>query len=124
MNLLKTMPVQLLIPYIYPTLYSLHNMPNEAGEVGENGVVLPPRLNLSGEKLEPHGCYLLENGQNIYIWVGRGVVQQLCLDLFDVKSYEGLRGGKVRTIYLLYSGHSFHFAHNPLCFVFRSPCLR
>ncbi|KAI9286884.1 Sec23/Sec24 trunk domain-containing protein [Umbelopsis sp. AD052] len=95
MNLLKTMPVQLLIPYIYPTLYSLHNMPNEAGEVGENGVVLPPRLNLSGEKLEPHGCYLLENGQNIYIWVGRGVVPQLCLDLFDVKSYEGLRGGKI-----------------------------
>jgi protein transport protein SEC24 len=96
MNLLKTMPVQLLIPYIYPTLYSLHNMPAEAGEVGEKGVVLPPRLNLSGEKLEPHGCYLLENGQNLYIWVGRGVVPQLCLDLFDVKSYEGLRGGKVR----------------------------
>ncbi|KAH8556251.1 hypothetical protein BGW37DRAFT_417351 [Umbelopsis sp. PMI_123] len=95
MNLLKTMPVQLLIPYIYPTLYSLHNMPAEAGEVGEKGVVLPPRLNLSGEKLEPHGCYLLENGQNLYIWVGRGVVPQLCLDLFDVKSYEGLRGGKI-----------------------------
>lgn len=95
MNLLKTMPVQLLLPYIYPTLYSLHNMPAEAGEVGEHGVVLPPRLNLTGEKLEPHGCYLLENGQNIYIWVGRGVVPQLCMDLFDVKSYEGLRGGKV-----------------------------
>ncbi|GAB5591350.1 COPII subunit [Umbelopsis nana] len=95
MNLLKTMPVQLLIPYIYPTLYSLHNMPAEAGEVGEHGVILPPRLNLSGEKLEPHGCYLLENGQNIYIWVGRGVVPQLCMDLFDVKSYEGLRGGKI-----------------------------
>ncbi|KAJ2963416.1 hypothetical protein NQZ79_g1574 [Umbelopsis isabellina] len=95
MNLLKTMPVQLLIPYIYPTLYSLHNMPAEAGEVGETGVILPPRLNLTGEKLEPHGCYLLENGQNIYIWVGRGVVPQLCMDLFDVKSYEGLRGGKI-----------------------------
>lgn len=95
MNLLKTMPVQLLLPYIYPTLYSLHNMPAEAGEVGEHGVVLPPRLNLTGEKLEPHGCYLLENSQNIYIWVGRGVVPQLCMDLFDVKSYEGLRGGKV-----------------------------
>jgi protein transport protein SEC24 len=70
-------------------------MPAEAGEVGEHGVVLPPRLNLTGEKLEPHGCYLLENSQNIYIWVGRGVVPQLCMDLFDVKSYEGLRGGKV-----------------------------
>lgn len=38
---------------------------------------------------------MLENGQNIYIWVGRGVVPQLCVDLFNVKSYEGLRGGKL-----------------------------
>lgn len=51
-------------------------------------------MNLTAENIEPHGCYLLENGQHIFIWVGRGVVPQLCADLFDVRSYEGLRGGK------------------------------
>ncbi|KAI9490579.1 hypothetical protein BDB00DRAFT_768538 [Zychaea mexicana] len=95
MNLLRTMPLQLLLPYIYPNLYSLHNMPPEAGEISENGVALPPALNLTVENLELHGCYLLENGQNIFLWVGRGVVPQLCADLFDVKSYDGLRGGKI-----------------------------
>ncbi|KAI8146864.1 hypothetical protein BJV82DRAFT_509103 [Fennellomyces sp. T-0311] len=95
MNLLRTMPLQLLLPYLYPNLYGLHNMPPDAGEISENGVVFPPALNLTVENLEPHGCYLLENSQNIYIWVGRGVVPQLCVDLFDVKSYDGLRGGKI-----------------------------
>ncbi|KAF7726762.1 COPII subunit [Apophysomyces ossiformis] len=95
MNLLRTMPLQLLIPFLYPKFYSLHNMPAEAGEISENGVIFPPTLNLTAEKLEPHGCYLLETGQNMYIWVGRGVVPQLCVDLFDVKSYDGLRAGKI-----------------------------
>ncbi|PHZ15986.1 putative ER to Golgi transport-related protein, partial [Rhizopus microsporus ATCC 52813] len=95
MNLLTTMPIQLLIPYLYANLYSLHNMPPEAGEFSEKGVIFPPVLNLTAENLEPHGCYLLENGQNMYIWVGRNVVPQLCVDLFDVKSYEGLKGGKI-----------------------------
>ncbi|KAI8388009.1 Sec23/Sec24 trunk domain-containing protein [Radiomyces spectabilis] len=95
MNLLRTIPIQLLIPYLYPNFYSLHNMPPEAGEFSESGVVFPPALNLSAEKLEPHGCYMLETGQNIYIWVARGVVPQLCIDLFDVKSYESVRAGKV-----------------------------
>ncbi|KAI8974304.1 hypothetical protein BDB01DRAFT_806986 [Pilobolus umbonatus] len=95
MNLLNTMPIQLLIPYLYANLYSLHNMPAEAGEIGEQGVIFPPALNLTSENLQVHGCYLLENGQNIYLWVGRNVVPQLCMDLFDVQSYEGLKGGKI-----------------------------
>ncbi|CAO3612248.1 unnamed protein product [Mucor hiemalis] len=95
MNMLNTMPLQLLIPYLYANLYSLHNMSADAGEFSENGVVFPPALNLTAENLEVHGCYLLENGQNIYLWVGRNVVPQLCADLFDVKSYEGLKGGKI-----------------------------
>lgn len=45
---------------------------------------MPPRLNLSFEKLERHGCYLLENGQRILIWMGKAAVPQLCLDLLNV----------------------------------------
>ncbi|KAI9316076.1 Sec23/Sec24 trunk domain-containing protein [Dichotomocladium elegans] len=94
MNLIRTMPLQLLIPYIYPNLYALHAMPPDAGEISEHGVVLPPRMNLTMERLETHGCYLLENGQTIFIWVGRGAVPQLCLDLFGVKSYNEIPSGK------------------------------
>lgn len=30
--LLTTLPSQLLVPYLYPTLYSLHNMPKEVSK--------------------------------------------------------------------------------------------
>ena len=94
--LLSSLPSQLLIPYLYPTLYSLHNMPAEAGTIGEQGVVLPPALPLTSERLERHGLFLIEDGQTIFLWVGRDAVPQLVQDVFDLSNYESLRGGKVR----------------------------
>ncbi|KAF8887587.1 CPII coat sec24 protein [Infundibulicybe gibba] len=92
--LLTSLPSQLLIPYIYPTFYSLHNMPPEAGTVGEHGVVMPPSLPLTSERLERHGLFLIEDGQTIFLWVGRDAVPQLIMDVFNLPSYEVLRGGK------------------------------
>jgi len=53
-------------------------------------------MNLTIEKLERHGCYMLEDGQNIFIWFGREVSPQLCIDLLGVASYDAIRGGKVK----------------------------
>ena len=70
--------------------------------MSEKGVVMPPALNLTTERLEPHGCYLLENGQDIFLWIGRGVVPQLCVDLFGVKGYDALQSGKVNETFILH----------------------
>lgn len=83
------------MPYLYPTLYSLHNMPPEAGTIGEHGVILPPALPPTSERLERHGLFLIEDGQTIFLWVGRDAVPQLVQDVFDLPNYESLRGGKV-----------------------------
>ncbi|KAI0642739.1 protein transporter SEC24 [Trametes meyenii] len=92
--LLTTLPSQLLIPYIYPTFYSLHNMPPECGTVGEHGVIMPQPLPLTSERLERHGLFLIEDGQTIFLWVGRDAVPQLVMDVFNLPNYEVLRGGK------------------------------
>lgn len=92
--LLTSLPSQILIPYIYPTFYSLHNMPPEAGTVGPEGVILPPALPLTSERLERHGLFLIEDGQTIFLWIGRDAVPQLVMDVFDLPNYEVLRGGK------------------------------
>ncbi|CDO68670.1 hypothetical protein BN946_scf184790.g19 [Trametes cinnabarina] len=92
--LLTTLPSQLLIPYIYPNFYSLHNMPPECGTVGEHGVIMPQPLPLTSERLERHGLFLIEDGQTIFLWVGRDAVPQLIMDVFNLPSYEVLRGGK------------------------------
>jgi protein transport protein SEC24 len=92
--------------------YSLHNMPPEvssftirkcgislhhsqAGTVGEQGVILPTPLPLTSERLERHGLYLIEDGQTIFLWVGRDAVPRLVMDVFNLPNYEALRGSKV-----------------------------
>ncbi|KAK8870021.1 protein transporter SEC24 [Kwoniella newhampshirensis] len=92
--LLTTLPCQSLVPYIHPRFYSLHNMPAEAGNMGEHGVTLPPALNLTSERLERHGLFLIEDGQNIFLWVGHEAVPRLIQDVFDLPSYGELTGGK------------------------------
>lgn len=63
--------------------------------MGEHGVIMPPPLPLTSEKLERHGLFLIEDGQTIFLWVGRDAVPQLIIDVFNLPSYEVLRGGKV-----------------------------
>ncbi|BGP16188.1 COPII subunit [Rhodosporidiobolus nylandii] len=98
--LLTTLPSQLLIPYLHPVFYSLHNMPTECGTISDAGVILPHPLPLTSERLERHGLFLIEDGQNIFLWVGRDAVNRLIMDVFDLPSYADLRSGK-RTLPVL-----------------------
>ncbi|KAG0009170.1 COPII subunit [Entomortierella chlamydospora] len=94
MHLFSTLPSQCLIPYIHPRFYSLHNMPENCGTIGDNGIEMPMPMNLSSERLERGGLFMLEDSQNIFLWIGRDAVPQLCMDLFGVSNYESIRGGK------------------------------
>ena len=75
----------------------------QCGTIGENGVVLPLPLPLSSERLERHGLFLLEDGQNVFLWVGRDAVPQLVMDVFDIPTYADLRSGKVRLVPFAFS---------------------
>lgn len=70
-------------------------MPPEAGTVGPQGVIMPPPLPLGSDRMERHGLYLIEDGQTMFLWVGRDAVPQLIVDVFDLPSYDALRSGKV-----------------------------
>jgi protein transport protein SEC24 len=59
---------------------------------------MPIPLPLSSERLERHGLYLIEDGQTMFLWVGRDAVPQLVMDVFNLASYEALRGGKVNFV--------------------------
>lgn len=94
--LLSTLPVKYLINYLYPDLFSLHDMPDEAGVPDETtgDIVLPPKLNLSSEFLVSHGLYLIHDGQTMFLWIGRDAVPQLILDAFGCGSKEEVTCGK------------------------------
>ncbi|KAB8260455.1 protein transport protein sec24 [Aspergillus pseudonomiae] len=94
--LLSTLPLPLLMQYIYPKMYSLHDMPDNAGlpdeQTGE--IVLPPPVNLSSERVVPYGLYLIDDGQTQFLWVGRDAVPQLIVDVFGLADKSQLRVGK------------------------------
>lgn len=69
----------------------------QCGTVGEHGIIMPPPLPPTSERLERHGLYIIEDGQTMFLWVGRDAVPQLIMDVFNLPSYEVLRGGKVPT---------------------------
>ncbi|KAF7721635.1 COPII subunit [Apophysomyces ossiformis] len=95
--LLRILPMSSWLHYVHANFYSLHNMPQQAGMVDQatGQCILPPRLHLSGEKLEPHGCYLIENKQMIYIWIGKEAVPPLCKDLLGVANISQVKSGPV-----------------------------
>ena len=61
-------------------------------------------LPLTSERLERHGLFLIEDGQTIFLWIGRDAVPQLVMDVFNLPSYDVLRGGKVLTTSYLLAG--------------------
>lgn len=96
--LLSTLPVPLLMRYVYPRMYSLHDMPDNAGTPDEETghIVLPPAINLSSERLVPYGLYLIDDGQTQFIWIGRDAVPQLVADVFGVEDRSQVQVGKGR----------------------------
>ncbi|KAL1881359.1 hypothetical protein VTK73DRAFT_4366 [Phialemonium thermophilum] len=94
--LLSTLPLPLLMQYIYPRLYSLHDMPDNAGipDPQTGHIVLPPPLNLSSERLVSYGLYLIDDGQTQFLWVGRDAVPQLLMDVFGITDRTQLHVGK------------------------------
>ncbi|KAG6131474.1 COPII subunit [Claviceps purpurea] len=96
--LLSTLPVPLLVRYIYPRMYSLHDMPDNAGTPDEatGHIVLPPATVLSSERLVPYGLYLIDDGQTQFVWIGRDAVPQLISDVFGVADRSQVHVGKGR----------------------------
>ncbi|KAH8590875.1 hypothetical protein B0O99DRAFT_520657 [Bisporella sp. PMI_857] len=93
---LSTLPLPLLMQYIYPRLYSLHDMPDNSGipDPDTGAIVLPPPLNLSSERLVSYGLYLIDDGQTQFLWVGRDAVPQLLGDVFGVEDKTQVKVGK------------------------------
>jgi protein transport protein SEC24 len=82
--------------YIYPRLYSLHDMPDAAGipDPQTAEVTLPPAQNLTSERLVPFGLYLIDDGQTQFVWLGSKAVPALINDVFGVEDKSQVHQGK------------------------------
>ena len=71
-------------------------MPEDAGspDPTTGQITMPPQLNLSSQYLVPYGLYLLDDGVNQFLWVGRDTVPALLGDVFGVEDRTQLKQGK------------------------------
>ncbi|KAK7533311.1 uncharacterized protein J3D65DRAFT_635077 [Phyllosticta citribraziliensis] len=83
MRMIKSMgPLELSL-YLYPRIYSLHNLAAEEGFPTENGRLrMPPGIRASFSKIEEGGAYLVDNGQQVLLWLHAAVSPNLLEDLF------------------------------------------
>jgi protein transport protein SEC24 len=107
MQLLCNMDIAESRVFVYPRMFSIHDMSLDAGTPSDNAdegvptagpkqVRLPAILNLSYERLNSEGIFLLENGYEMFLWVGRSVNPSIINTLFGVTSLEGVDVSSLR----------------------------
>jgi protein transport protein SEC24 len=88
-----TMPVVETKHYIYPRLFSLHDMEDAAGRPDPENpalIKLPAVVNLTAARLVPDGIFLMDNGVELYLWFGRATNPALLNALLNASSIEGV----------------------------------
>ncbi|CAM9779798.1 unnamed protein product [Pylaiella littoralis] len=98
---LANMPVDHSRCFTYPRMFSLHDMDEDAGmprpdegegditpTAGTDRIKLPEVSNLSAERLTTEGVFLLENGVELFLWVGRAANPAVVSALFGFASLE------------------------------------
>lgn len=60
-------------------------------------VFLPHLVRVSYARLNPTGAYMLENGQRLFLWLGREVPQQFLQDVFGVQTLDEVDSSLVST---------------------------
>lgn len=100
-HLLNGMWVPDSIRFCYPRMFAIHDMDPNAGYpveegnlvaenrvAGRNRIMLPPVVPLSVERLSSDGIYLLDNGVDMYLWVGREANMNIVFSMFGVQSLD------------------------------------
>lgn len=85
LNNLESIPLKYLIKNIYAKVYSLHDMPDDVGLFDDNGeIILPKPINASASLFERYGLYLIDNSNELFLWIGGDAVNELVLDVFGI----------------------------------------
>ncbi|KAF9142343.1 COPII coat Sec23p-Sfb3p heterodimer component [Mortierella sp. GBA39] len=89
MRMLRSMGVSESIAFFYPRMVPVFDMEEKVGVRGPTGRVLfPPLVRVSVARLNPAGAYLLENGQCMFLWLGRDIPSNYLMDVFGVSTVD------------------------------------
>ncbi|KAG8200765.1 hypothetical protein JTE90_006348 [Oedothorax gibbosus] len=92
MERMKALPLQYLMKYIYPTLYPVHALDDKNAIHQDDDAIIPQPviLQLSSEKIDRHGAYILDTFDVLYLYVGRAVSDHFCTTVLDVPNFSAI----------------------------------
>jgi len=104
-HLVSNMDIAESVVFIYPRMFSLHNIDDDVGLPSENAedmvaglnrIKLPGILNLSSDRLTSDGIFLLDNGYDLFMWIGRNVHTQILNSVFGVPALDNVDSSQLR----------------------------
>ncbi|KAF2753789.1 Sec23/Sec24 family protein-like protein [Pseudovirgaria hyperparasitica] len=82
-RMIRSMGTLELSLYLYPRIYSIHNLDEKDGFPNENGHLrMPQAIRASYSKVEEGGAYIVDNGQICLLWLHAQVSPNLLEDLY------------------------------------------
>lgn len=77
-------PMDAFMRLVYPSVYAVHDPSGRWGEEGQGSrreVALPPVAPASSMFLAETGAYLVDNGVQLLLWLGRGIAREWTIDV-------------------------------------------
>ena len=105
-SLVSNMDVEATKVFVYPRMFSVHDMAEDCGLpvdnnelindpsiqfAGPDHIKLPNILNLSLDRLDSNGIILLDNGHDLFMWIGRTVNPALLTNIFGISTLDGVQ---------------------------------
>ncbi|XP_065212440.1 protein transport protein Sec24A [Planococcus citri] len=85
---MKCAPLDRLVQIIHPDLYLLVNLSEQPQQEIDGKVVpMPSVLQLSAERVDSTGVYLLDDGDSLVIFIGHNVPPLMCQNLFGYSNF-------------------------------------
>lgn len=89
MSMFNTLSVAELVWTLYPRMYPLHDLSLQYSTADMNGQrKLPKMIRCSYDRLDSKGCYLVDTGSDLYLWLGKSLSTEFIENLFNVKTLD------------------------------------
>ncbi|ORX54745.1 hypothetical protein BCR36DRAFT_282595 [Piromyces finnis] len=97
LNQLYSKSINSVINMVIPRFYRLDNLNSKVGKPIEDikeSINFPNAQNLCSDRIEGSGIYLIDNGLNLFIWIGKNCKPEILQSLFN-KNYDSILSGKM-----------------------------
>ncbi|XP_038210200.1 protein transport protein Sec24A [Zerene cesonia] len=87
---LKCLPLAQLLRLVYPDLYPIHTLAQYVQRDDDEQLPHPPRMQLTSERINLNGAYLLDDGETMMIYVCNAVSPAFLSEVFGVTAFSQL----------------------------------